>query len=205
MRVHFTTRSPIGPTHPDIAAAVEHAAGVLSRLGHHVEEATLPPLTLESFLPLWQHLISSNPLVRWHRAQPITRWLADAGRALRPRDVRATEDALLALLRPCLDGPDIWLTPTVAQPPPPVGAFEGDPEEGFRRAAELGAFTAGFNVTGQPAASVPLGLTREGLPMGLQVGGRLYAEGDVLAVCRQLEGALPWRDRVAPSAAAASD
>jgi amidase len=84
-----------------------------------------------------------------------------------------------------------------------VGAFAGrPPAEAFADAARLGAFTAPFNVTGQPAASVPLGLTREGLPMGLQIAGAPLGEDVVLAVSRQLEEAMPWRARRAPMAAA---
>ncbi len=87
-------------------------------------------------------------------------------------------------------------------PAPRVGTFAGrPPDEAFADAARLGAFTAAFNMTGQPAASVPLGLTRAGLPMGLQIAGRPNAEDAVLALSRQLEEAAPWRDRRAPMAA----
>ncbi|MBS2022467.1 MAG: amidase, partial [Deltaproteobacteria bacterium] len=60
---------------------------------------------------------------------------------------------------------------------------------------ELGAFTAPVNVTGQPAASVPIGFTQEGLPIGLQLAGRLYDEAKVLQVSKQLEDAMPWKRR----------
>jgi Asp-tRNA(Asn)/Glu-tRNA(Gln) amidotransferase A subunit family amidase len=94
---------------------------------------------------------------------------------------------------------DVWLTPTVAIPAPEVGAFAHlPPEEAFRGAGQLGAFTAPFNITGQPAASVPLGLTRAGLPMGLQIVGRELADDVVLALSRQFEEAAPWRGRRAP-------
>jgi amidase len=55
-----------------------------------------------------------------------------------------------------------------------------------------------FNVSGQPAASLPAGVTAEGLPFGVQIAGRRYQEGTVLAVARQLETALPWRERRPP-------
>lgn len=200
MKIRFSTRSTITSTHPEIAAAVERAAHLLASLGHEVEPGELPEGTLESFLPLWQYLIAKNPLARWDRAQPITRWLAETGRDLRGRDVFATQEALTARIRPALEAPDIWLTPTVSQPPPPIGAFDGEPAEAFRRAAELGAFTAFYNLTGQPAASVPFGFTTEGLPIGLQIGARAYAEGDVLTIARQLEEIIPWRDRTPATA-----
>jgi amidase len=94
----------------------------------------------------------------------------------------------------------VWLTPTVAIATPEVGAFAGlGPAERFHQGgAAIAAFTAPFNVTGQPAASVPVGLTKAGLPIGVQVVGRELAEDVVLAVSKQLEEAAPWRGRRAP-------
>ncbi|MFS8069854.1 MAG: amidase [Byssovorax sp.] len=199
LRIRFTTKSPLVETHPDIAAAVEGAARLLGELGHHVEEGTLPEMTLEEFLPLWQHVIADVPLVRWSRAQAVTRWLAEPGRALDVEKMRTLRREIAARHLRVYAEVDVWLTPTVAIPSPEVGAFARlSPQEAFRGAAELGAFTAAFNITGQPAASVPLGLTREGLPMGLQIAGRELADDVVLAVSRQLEEAAPWRGRRAP-------
>jgi amidase len=199
LRIRFTTKSPLVETHPEIAAAVEGAARLLGELGHHVEEGTLPEGTLEEFLPLWQHVVADMPLVRWSRAQAVTRWLAEAGGTLDGEKVRALRRKIAARHLRAYNEVDVWLTPTVAIPSPEVGAFARlPPAEAFRGAAELGAFTASFNITGQPAASVPLGLTREGLPMGLQIAGRELADDVVLAVSRQLEVAAPWRGRRAP-------
>jgi amidase len=204
LRIRFSTRAPFGETHPEITAAVERAARLLGELGHHVEEGVLPQGSLEEFLPLWQHLTAGFPLARWSRAQPVTRWLAEAGRALRADDMVALRRTLEGRLLHELDAAEVWITPTVPVPPPRIGAFSGlPPAEAFTAAAHLGAFTAAFNVTGQPAASVPLGLTREGLPMGLQIAGRLNREDDVLALSRQLEEAAPWRGRQAPLAGGA--
>lgn len=196
MRIKLTTRSPLATTHPEIAAAVRSAAGRLAELGHDVEEGATPDGTLEEFLPLWQFLTAQMPLVRLARAQPITRWLAEPGRKLRGRDVRALHAELEARLLPALEAPDLWVTPTVPQPAPPIAAYaDRPPAEAFADAAQFGAFTAVFNITGQPAASVPIGLTRDGLPIGLQIAGRRLADADVLQVARQLEAALPWRQR----------
>jgi amidase len=199
LTIRFTTKNPLVETHPEIAAAVEGAARLLGELGHHVEESAPPDGTLEEFLPLWQHLVSDVPLVRWSRAQAITQWLAEPGRALRAEKMVTLRREIAARLLLRFNEADVWLTPTVAIPPPEVGAFaRRAPGEAFRDAARIGAFTAAFNITGQPAASVPLGLTREGLPMGLQVAGRELADDVVLAVSRQLEVAAPWRGRRAP-------
>ncbi len=201
LRIHVGTRAPLGETDPEIAAAVQAAGRLLAGLGHHVEEVPLPEGSLEEFLPLWQHLVSDIPFVRWSRAQPITRWLGEPGRLLDPDDMKALRRRLEERILRELGDADIWLTPTVPTAAPRVGAFAGrPPAEAFADAARLGSFTAPFNITGQPAASVPLGLTREGLPMGLQIAGRQLHEDDVLAVSRQLEEAAPWRGREAADA-----
>ncbi|HEX7478657.1 MAG TPA: amidase [Polyangiales bacterium] len=196
-KIVFTTHSPLGPTDPEIAAAVERAARLLAELGHEVAPAgQLPEFTLEEFLPLWQHQIASTPFLRLGRAQPITRWLGEAGRGFRHKDIDALLDKLSARAEATLNHADLWLTPTVAELPPAVGSYrEQPPSAAFAAAGRLGAFTAICNVTGRPAVSVPLGFSAAGLPMGMQLMGRLYTEGDLLAVARQLEEAMPWRDR----------
>jgi amidase len=199
MRIDLVTRAPFGQTDPEIAAAVERAGRLLDELGHHVSEAVLPEGSLAEFLPLWQRLVADVPFAVLSRAQPITRWLAEPGRSLRHADTVSLLRRLAERYTGDLGDADLWLTPTVAVPAPKIGAFAGrPPAEAFADAARLGAFTALFNITGQPAASIPIGLTRDGLPMGAQIAGRLHREDEVLAVSRQLEEAMPWRARQAP-------
>jgi amidase len=199
LRVRFATRSSLGDARGDVAEAVVGAARLVAELGHDVEEGRFPDGAVEEFLPLWQHLIASVPFLRLSRAQPITRWLAEGGRALRAEEVVSLRRALANRFLREMGDADVWLTPTVAEPAPRVGAFAGRPPgEAFAEAARLGGFTAPFNVTGQPAASIPIGLTGEGLPIGLQIIGGLYREDEVLALSGQLEEAAPWRGRKAP-------
>jgi amidase len=200
LRIRFVTRSPVAATtHPEVAEAVHRTARALEALGHHVEEGAVPDGTLEEFLPIWQRMLATIPVPSWSRVQPITRWLADAGKTLRDEDVARLQAELERRVHEWFGDADLWLTPTVALPSPRVGAFmQGPPAEGFRGAAELGAFTALFNVSGQPAANVPAGLTAEGLPVGVQLAGRPNDEATVLAVSRQLEEAMPWRHRLSP-------
>jgi Asp-tRNA(Asn)/Glu-tRNA(Gln) amidotransferase A subunit family amidase len=73
-------------------------------------------------------------------------------------------------------------------------------EAAFHAIAPVGQYTAPFNVSGQPAASVPAGLTPDGLPIGVQLVGRRGEDGLLLDVCRALEAAVPWRHLVAPLA-----
>jgi aspartyl-tRNA(Asn)/glutamyl-tRNA(Gln) amidotransferase subunit A len=91
---------------------------------------------------------------------------------------------------------DLLLTPTVAVPP--FAADAKPPREiGGERVSVLGwmPFTYPFNVTGQPAASVPAGWTAENLPIGVQIIGQRHADTTVLAACAAYEAACPWRDR----------
>jgi Asp-tRNA(Asn)/Glu-tRNA(Gln) amidotransferase A subunit family amidase len=91
---------------------------------------------------------------------------------------------------------DLLLTPTTAVPPFALGA--GVPREiAGREVSRLGwmPFTYPFNLTGQPAASVPAGWTEDGLPVGLQIVGRRHSERTVLAAAAAFEAACPWQDR----------
>jgi amidase len=90
---------------------------------------------------------------------------------------------------------DAWITPTVAVPPPRIGAWRDlAPPQVFAEATKLGVFTAPFNISGQPAATVPAGRSTEGHPIGVQIAGRPLADGLVLALARQLEAVMPWAD-----------
>ncbi|MEP7119466.1 MAG: amidase [Byssovorax sp.] len=200
LSIRYTTKTGVVATDPEIAAAVVRTAKLLGELGHDVEEGTPPPLDVAEFLPLWQHVISDVPLMRWSRAEPVTRWLADAGRSLEAEAMVALRRAITARQLEGYHQADVWLTPTVAIATPEVGAFAGlGPEERFHRGgADIAAFTAPFNVTGQPAASVPVGLTKAGLPIGVQIAGRALADDVVFAISRLIEEAAPWRGRHPP-------
>lgn len=201
--VRFTTENDLVTTPPEIRAHVVRAAKLLQSLGHDVEEIAAPPrFTLEDFLPLWQKLAADVPLVRWNETQPVTRWVAEGGRDHTAAQVEAVRLELERKILAWLGETDILLTPTVASPPPRLGLARTDdaPDVIFRRAAELGAFTAAANITGQPAASLPIAITEDGLPLGLQIVGRRFADAEVLAVSRVLESELPFAQKRAPIA-----
>ena len=92
------------------------------------------------------------------------------------------------------DGFDLLLTPTCAEPPPLLGDMT-DPETGGGRLLVFALCCAPFNVTGQPAMSVPLGTSPHGLPVGVQLVGAPYREDLLFRVAAQLEQAAPWADR----------
>jgi amidase len=196
LRVRFTISSPLVVPHPDVAAALHQTAQTLSDLGHLVEEGSPPVGELEEFLPVWQFLISRAPVFRSSSLQPVTAWLREAGRRLRAETVLERQKMLEQKIVGWFGDADLWLTPTVAVPPPPIGAWRDlPPDQAFTRAAVLGAFTALFNISGQPAATVPVGLGSGGWPIGAQIAGRPLADQVVLAVSRQLEQAMPWAAR----------
>jgi amidase len=94
---------------------------------------------------------------------------------------------------------DLLLTPTMGRPPAEIGTIgtgrEGDPAAPMERAVPYGIFTAGFNATGQPAISLPLHWSHDGLPIGVQLVGDMGREDLLLRVASQLEEAQPWAER----------
>ena len=102
------------------------------------------------------------------------------------------------------EGIDVLLTPTLAEPPAPLGTFDsppGEPLTGLFRAATYVPFTPPFNVTGQPGISLPLQWNDAGLPIGVQFVGRFGDEETLLSLAGQLEEAAPWADRRPPVSA----
>jgi len=96
------------------------------------------------------------------------------------------------------DGFDLLLTPTTGEPATPLGAFEApadQPAAPIMRAVPLAIFTAVFNTTGQPAISLPLHWTADGLPIGAQLVAAYGREDLLIRVAAQLEQASPWAER----------
>jgi amidase len=90
------------------------------------------------------------------------------------------------------------LTPTLAEPPPPLGHFKGtadSPLEGLARGAAFALFTAPFNASGQPAISLPLGTSSDGLPIGVQLVAAFGREDVLIRLAAQIEQAAPWIGR----------
>jgi amidase len=203
LRVRWASKNWLTETDPEVALAVERMAKLLAGFGHDVEEGTIMPGSVEEFLPVWQRIAALAPVHDWSLTQPVTRWLAEQGANVTDAEVLRLTSKLEAEVLAWFGDVDIWLTPTVAVAPPKIGAWKGlTPPEVFAQAAKLGVFTAAFNVSGQPAASVPAGLSKAGLPIGVQLAGRPLEDGTVLAVARQIEEAAPWRTLRPPAAPA---
>jgi amidase len=96
------------------------------------------------------------------------------------------------------DGWDLLVTPTIPEPPPPLGEYAAQSDNPFwpvTRAVVEVAYTIAFNMTGQPAISLPLHWSADGLPVGVQLVAAYGREDLLLRVAAQLERARPWTDR----------
>ena len=96
------------------------------------------------------------------------------------------------------DNYDAVLTPALAERPVPIGEIDAcseEPWEDFRRSGRFTPYTAIFNITGQPAISLPLVHGDDGLPAAVQIAGRPADEGTLLRLGAQLESARSWADR----------
>ncbi len=198
-------------SHPDCLAAIAHTTQLLAALGHHVEPADLTEL----FDPEW----TPRFLTLW--AVGVTHELDAAaqalGRAIRPDEIETLTYAIGELGRMMSgaayaaawrwiqgstrriarywDTYDVLLTPTLAEPPAPLGTFHSPPDDplaGIFRAADYTPFTPPFNATGQPAMSVPLYRNAAGLPIGLHFVGAYGREDLLFRLAAQLEAAQPF-------------
>ncbi|HQR28750.1 MAG TPA: amidase family protein, partial [Nocardioides sp.] len=185
----------------------EAASELLASLGHDVVDVpvSLPETAVPVFEPCWAVLtaLSVVPPGREPLLRPLTRWLADRGRAvsgpefgLAIGEMRRLAAGALAALAPY----DAVLTPTLAQPPLPVGALrdDADPAADFEAQKSFTPWTSAWNVTGMPAVSLPLHWTPEGLPVGVMLAARPAEESLLLALAAQVEAAAPWSDRRPP-------
>jgi amidase len=192
---------------PECVRAWEDGSALLASLGHEVEDVDvpLPEEAVPVFETCWAVLtaLSVVPAETEHLLRPLTRWLTERGRAVSGPEFglaigamrRFAADALVALAPY-----DAVLTPTLAAPPLPVGAIrdDDDPAGDFEAQKVFTPWTSAWNVTGMPAASLPLHWTDDGLPIGVMLASRPAEEELLLGLCAQLEEAAPWAHRKPP-------
>ena len=189
---------------PQVRAAWEQASALLDGLGHDLEDVAppIPPEAVPAFEAVWAVSAATIPVPseREHELRPLTRYLRERGRAVSGPDF-ANALAMLALhSRTGIAATahlDAVLVPTLALLPRPIGWFtqDGDPGADFERQKRFTPFTAIYNTTGQPAISLPMYWSEEGLPIGMMLVGRPRAEAALLSLAAQVEAALPWHDR----------
>ena len=220
LRVHVVTTNPLGSAPvAESTAAVQAIAAALEELGHEVEHVE-PNLPGPETLPLFLTLFASNIALSAAHAQAL------AGRVAEPGELEPLSETMIAhaeatnataylgtlallqalsrrvigLFAQC----DVMLTPALAERPPEIGTLTGfgdaEPMAAFDRAVAFAPYAGLFNVTGQPAISVPAGLGTDGLPVAVQIVGRPLAEDTLLQLARQLEVARPWAHLRPPEA-----
>jgi amidase len=223
LRIGILTRPPgeAFRAHPDCVAGAEAAGRLLESLGHAVEPSH--PAALDD-LEMGQHfsMMYATHGARLHDVlsalvgrrlgpddvDPLNAALAQLGAAASASQYLATIDWLHGFTRRMeqwwTDGFDLLLTPTLPEPPPPLGTFTPsaeDPVIAGMRASQFAAFTMPFNITGRPAMSLPLAWNADGLPIGVQLVAAYGREDVLIRVAAQLEAAAPWAGRRPPISA----
>ncbi len=214
-----------GAIDPECQRAVQDAAQLLEDLGHHVEPAR-PQADHDMMMQAWTRIVGCGTAL-WVRET-----LKKRGRALEEGDVQGVARGAIAyaagltgpdylaavdsihafgrqMARFFAGGYDVLLSATLAEPPAKVGRFSHEREdfENYRIGPggvfDYSPFCAAFNASGQPAASVPLHWTAEGLPVGLHLAAPFGADAELIALCAELEQARPFAQRRPPIDAAA--
>ena len=195
------------PVDPECVQAYEDASRLLESLGHEVVDVPvpLPPEAVPVFETCWAVLtaLSVVPPEKEHLLRPLTRWLADQGRAVSGPEFGLAIGAMrryAAGALTALAAYDAVLTPTLAVPPVKVGAMrdDADPAADFAAQKAFTPWTSAWNVTGMPAISLPLHWTPDGLPVGVMLAARPAEEELLLALSAQVETAASRLDRRPP-------
>lgn len=218
LKIAFSTVAPNGvPIAPDCVAAVEDAAKLCADLGHHVEEAA-PRVNAERFQQTFTAMWAAG--CSWSikglefllekpadpaEYEPLTWAFHVMGQQISSGDYLLAVQSVQIMARQIahfFTEYDMWLTPTVAEPPPRLGEFSAPDNvlHGFQRAMRFVPFTPIANGTGQPAMSVPLYWNEDNLPIGVHFFGRFGDEPTLFRLAAQLETARPWSHKRPPLA-----
>ena len=215
LRIGLVTEMPVdGELNPECERGAREAARLLEQLGHHVEEIPSPfpdgEMLIGVFTALWAANVAASvmhgQIVTGNQPtadniEPLSMWLYEMGQSIpSPAYIGAlvTSQAIARGVVATWADWDLVVTPALAQRP--VTHAELDPTapdsaDQFKRAAEFTPYTPMFNLTGQPAVSVPLFHGDDGLPTAAQIIGQPAGEALLLQVARQLEEIAPWADR----------
>lgn len=223
LRIAFATTTLTGePIHPECRAAVENAARLLETLGHHVVEKR-PQADTAGMMAAWTKIVACGTALMVETA------LRRRGRPLAEDEIESVARTALAYARTVsgadyleavnkvhaygremarffAEGHDVLLTATLAEPPARLGRFDhvGKEYVDYRMGPDgvfaYSPFTAAFNASGQPAASLPLHWTAEGLPVGVHLAAAFGRDEALLGLCARIEEAVPWAGRRPPVA-----
>lgn len=208
LRIGLMAEAPLGiPTDPACVEAARNAAGLLEELGHSVEEVEVPTVSEELIAPFV--VMTSGGLadyegVDWSQVEPHNKHayeVATKGHSAYEFVVATQKLERLSRREVACWGRDfdLLLTPTSAILAPPAGQVlatqHASPESATLETVASVSFTAFSNVTGQPAISLPLHWTAEGLPVGVMLTGAPFDEATLVRIGAQIEAARPWADR----------
>jgi amidase/6-aminohexanoate-cyclic-dimer hydrolase len=216
LRIAFTDKSPYGDAiDPEIAGAVRKIASLLAGLGHHVEERALPLAADPAKVMATITGANTAVVVRQTEAQ-LGRQVTDrdfevltlasarnAEKASAAGYVAAQQDAfrISRALATFFESCDIFLCPTLCSPPLRIGELNSMSKDLSHISPILRRYmpgTAMFNMSGQPAMSVPLAWNKAGLPLGMMFSARFGDEGILFRLAGQLEQVRPWKHRLPP-------
>jgi amidase len=215
LRVGFRTETPVGePSHADAVRAVESTAQLLGELGHDCDAASIPALDNgydHAFATVFATAVARD-VARWGmrlgrditgELEPMNTFFATMGSGISGVEYLAAMEDMQAWTRRVAawwDDHDLLVVPTSPEPPVRLGELSPanpDPHVA-NRAGRLVAFCAPFDVTGQPALSLPLHWNDEGMPIGVQLVAAYGREDVLIRVAAQLEAARPWAERRPP-------
>ena len=216
LRIAFTDKSPDGePIDPEIAAAVRDVAALLAGLGHHVEErapvlagdptavmATIvganTGLTLRLIEQRFGRQMTGDDLER------LTLASAQNAQSQTATDYVAAQLAAFQISRGLADffqTCDLFLSPTLCKPPVRIGEIDSMADDVSQIRPMMRRYMPGtsmFNISGQPAMSVPLAWNKAGLPLGMMFAARFGDEAMLFRLAAQLEQVRPWKDKRPP-------
>ena len=217
LRIALNVSEPAVFLHPDVERSVYAAAKLLQSLGHEVEEAA-PGIDYEwlnetqntlmvSAMASWLDYIEATRglLIAESDLEPMSHMIWRTGKSLRGTQVAAALESMHELGR--IMGRfhrryDAVLQPVTATPAPPLGTItyrDGDDLDSYTdRFKQVAAFTHLYNMTGQPSMSVPLGMSANGLPIGVMLSAAVANDALLFALAAQLERAEPWFHRRPP-------
>ncbi len=210
LRIGVLSHSPIEgiDVDPACAVAVDIAVATLVSLGHHVTDAPiqLPPpgQLIMAFTTIWNLGGAGIALAEPERIEPHNRALRDAARSIDSwayvEGVKKAQLLSRQIVEHFCANFDLLVTPTMACLPPPIGSWrpgtEDDPLMALINSYPMVVFTSLFNVTGQPAISVPVHHDDStGLPVGVQIVAAPWREDRLLQTAHTLELAHPWATR----------
>ena len=208
------------PIHPQVAAAVRAAGALLASLGHHVEPGRPEQADVPMMMRAWTDIVAVGTALSIRTAlsgrdmaglvEGVGRGAVAHAESLSPLRYLQAVGEIHTFARQMAryfrspsqpGGPDILLTATLAEPPARVGRFAHTTTDyvAYRTGPEgifaYSPFCAIFNASGQPAASLPLAMSDDGLPIGIHLAAPYGLDEDLIALCSEIEAAQPWADR----------